>query len=87
MLGDRITLDWKRAGLGERRTAICTYAEKLTRTPREMTRNDVDSLLAVGLTEQEAWHVAAIAAMYNFSNRMAMATDMLPNEEYHSLAR
>jgi hypothetical protein len=25
--------------------------------------------------------------MYNFTNRMAMATNMLPNEEYSGLAR
>jgi uncharacterized peroxidase-related enzyme len=87
VLGDRITLDWRRAGLDERRSAICAYAEKLTRTPRDMTRDDVASLLAVGLTEQETWDVAEVAAMYNFTNRMAMATDMLPNEEYHSRAR
>ncbi|CAN5256013.1 peroxidase-related enzyme [soil metagenome] len=87
VLGDRITLDWKRAGLDERQAAICAYAEKLTRTPREMTRADLETLYAVGLTEKEAWDVAEVAAMYNFTNRMAMATDMLPNEEYHALAR
>ena len=87
VLGDRITLDWKRAGLDARRTAICAYAEKLTRTPREMTRADIDSLLAVGLTQEEAWDVAEVASMYNFTNRMAMATDMMPNEEYHARAR
>ncbi len=27
------------------------------------------------------------AAMYNFTNRIAMATGMLPNREYHGLAR
>jgi hypothetical protein len=31
--------------------------------------------------------VAEITAMYNLTNRMAMATNMLPNEEYASLAR
>ncbi len=87
VLGDRITLDWKRAGLDERRAAICAYAEKLTRAPREMTRDDLESLYAVGLTQEEAWDVAEVAAMYNFTNRMAMATDMLPNEEYHAQAR
>ena len=87
VLGDRITLDWRRAGLDERRRAVCAYAEKLTRTPRDMTREDIDSLLAVGLTQEEAWDVAEIAAMYNFTNRMAMATDMLPNEEYSALFR
>ncbi len=87
VLGDRITLDWRRAGLDARRTAICAYAEKLTRTPREVTRQDRDTLLAVGLTLEEAWDVAELAAMYSFTNRMAMATNMLPNEEYHALAR
>lgn len=87
VLGDRITLDWRRAGLDERRTAICAYAEKLTLTPRLLTQADVESLLAVGLTREEAWDVAEVAAMYNFTNRMAMATDMVPNEEYHGQSR
>jgi uncharacterized peroxidase-related enzyme len=87
VLGDRITLDWRRAGLDPRRAAVCAYAEKLTRTPREMTDDDVAALLSVGLTREEAWDVAEIAAMYNLTNRMAMATNMIPNEEYHRLAR
>lgn len=87
VLGDRITLDWRRAGLDERRATICAYAEKLTRTPREMTEDDNAGLRKVGLSEEETWDVAEVAAMYNFTNRMAMATDMLPNEEYHALAR
>jgi uncharacterized peroxidase-related enzyme len=87
IVADRITLDWRRAGLDPRRTAVCEYAEKLTRTPREVTRGDLESLLAHGLSEEEAWDVAEIAAMYNLTNRMAMATNMLPNEEYHALAR
>lgn len=87
VLGDRITLDWRRAGLDDKRRTICAYAEKLTRTPREMTEDDLASLLAVGLTQEEAWDVAEVAAMYNFTNRMAMATDMIPNEEYHALSR
>jgi uncharacterized peroxidase-related enzyme len=87
VLADRITLDWHRAGLDTRRAAICAYAEKLTRTPREVDRDDLESLHAVGLTDEECWDVAEVAAMYNFTNRMAMATNMLPNTEYHALAR
>jgi uncharacterized peroxidase-related enzyme len=87
VLADRITLDWRRAGLDERRTAICTYAEKLTRTPREVDRADLQSLRDVGLTDAECWDVAEVAAMYNFTNRMAMASNMLPNREYHFTAR
>jgi uncharacterized peroxidase-related enzyme len=87
VLGERIAFDWRRAGLDPRREAICAYAEKLTLTPRELTKADRDSLLVAGLDLEEAWDVAEIAAMYNLTNRMAMATNMLPNEEYSSLAR
>ncbi len=87
VLGDRITLDWRRAGLDPRRSAICAYAEKLTGDPRELTQDDLTALQAVGLTQEECWDVAEVAAMYNFTNRMAMATNMLPNSEYHRLAR
>jgi uncharacterized peroxidase-related enzyme len=87
VLGERISYDWRRAGLDDRRAAICAYADKLTVAPREVTRDDLQSLLDVGLTLEEAWDVAEIAAMYNLTNRMAMATNMLPNDEYSAQAR
>ena len=33
------------------------------------------------------WDVIEIAAMFNFTNRMAHGAGMLPNPEYHALAR
>lgn len=87
VLGERISYDWRRAALDQRRRAICAYAEKLTLRPREVDRADLQSLLDVGLTLEEAWDVAEISAMYNFTNRMAMATNMLPNPEYSGQAR
>jgi uncharacterized peroxidase-related enzyme len=87
VLGERISYDWRRAGLDARRTAICTYAEKLTRDPRSVNDGDLQTLLDVGLEPAEAWDVIEIASMYNFTNRLAMATNMLPNEEYSGLAR
>ena len=87
VLGERVAFDWRRAGLDARRNAICAYAEKLTLTPRDVDRADLQTLLDAGLTLEEAWDVAEIASMYNLTNRMAMATNMLPNEEYSALAR
>ncbi len=87
VLGERIAFDWRRAGLDARRATICAYAEKLTLRPREVERADLQALLDVGLTLEEAWDVAEIAAMYNLTNRMAMATNMLPNPEYSARAR
>ena len=87
VLGERIAFDWRRAGLDARRTAIAAYAEKLTLAPRDVDRDDLSALLDAGLSLEEAWDVAEVAAMYNFTNRMAMATNMLPNEEYAARAR
>jgi uncharacterized peroxidase-related enzyme len=87
VLGERISYDWRRAGLDPRRSAICAYAEKLTRNAREVSREDLRSLLEAGLSREEAWDVIEITAMYNFTNRLAMGTNMLPNPEYSVLAR
>ncbi len=87
VLGERISYDWRRAELGPRQRAICAYVEKLTRNPREVTRQDLQTLLDVGLSFEEAWDVAEISAMYNLTNRMAMATNMLPNAHYSGAGR
>ncbi len=87
VLADHIATNWRHADLDDRRYAICAYAEKLTARPNEMTEADLHGLRDIGLTDHEIWDVAEIAAMYNFTNRMALATGQLPNEEYHYLDR
>ena len=87
VLADRITLDWRRAGLDARRAAICEYATRITVAPLDTGPEDVERLLELGLTREEVWDVVEVAAMYNFTNRLALATGMLPNREYHALAR
>ena len=87
VLADRITLDWRRAALDDRRHAICDYAERITTRPAETTESDIEQLMSLGLTREEVWDVAEIAAMYNFTNRLAMATGQMPNRQYHALHR
>lgn len=91
-LGDQVQADyiaanWRHANLDERRAAICALAEKLTARPSEMAEADLVALERFGLTKEEIWDVVEITAMYNFTNRMALATGQLPNEEYHHLDR
>ncbi len=87
VLGDRITLDYRRAWLDERTTAMLDYAAKITKNPVECSESDIERLRSVGFSDQAIFDIAEIAAMYNFTNRLAMATGMLPNREYHGLAR
>jgi uncharacterized peroxidase-related enzyme len=86
VLAGYIATNWRHAGLDERRTAICDYAEKLTARPHQVTEQDLHALRAVGLSDHEIWDVAEIAAMYNFTNRMALALGQQPNAEYHARA-
>src|SRR3954469_15388468 len=44
VLGERISYDWRRAGLDPRRSAICAYAEKVTVAPRDLDRGDLELL-------------------------------------------
>jgi uncharacterized peroxidase-related enzyme len=87
IVADRITLDYKRAGLDSKMEAVLDFASKLTRTPLDCLQADLEHLKSFGLRQQEVWDVIEIAAMYNFTNRMASATGMIPNREYHALAR
>ncbi len=82
ILADRITLDYRRAGLDERRTAILDYVTKVTKNPLDCTPEDLTRLQECGLTEEETWDVVEIASMYNFTNRMSLVCGMTPNEEY-----
>lgn len=84
---DYIATNWRHAGLDERRWAICEYAELLTARPHEVAESHLLRLREVGLTDEEIWDVAEIASMYNFTNRMALATGQQPNEQYHHLDR
>src|SRR3954451_16539420 len=88
VMADRITLDWRRAeGLTERQRAICALAEKATTSPVECEEQDLDALRAHGLSDEDVWDVIEVAAMYNFTNRLAQAGGQIPNAEYHALAR
>ncbi|MGD9895007.1 MAG: peroxidase-related enzyme [Dehalococcoidia bacterium] len=87
VLGDRITLDYRRAGLDERATAMLDYAAKITTRPVECSEADIDRLRSLGFSDQAIWDIIETAAMYNFTNRIASASGMLPNREYHMIGR
>ncbi|MGH8997852.1 MAG: peroxidase-related enzyme [Acidimicrobiia bacterium] len=84
---DRITFDYRRVDLPARQRAMLDYAVKITTHPEECDEADLDALRAHGFSDADIWDIAEVAAMYNFTNRLSMATGMLPNREYHGLAR
>ncbi len=87
VLADQIGHDYRRAPLDERTRAMLDYAVKLTRTPVECDADDITYLRSVGFSDQAIFDIAETAAMFNFTNRLASATGMLPNREYYTQAR
>ncbi len=54
---------------------------------RDGDREDPELLRDYGFTEEEVRDVMEIAHMYNFTNRVSLASGMILNEEYRVLAR
>jgi uncharacterized peroxidase-related enzyme len=87
VLGEQLVMNYRAAQLPKRQRAMLDFAWKLTSTPAEIVEADRAALRKAGLGEREIWDLASVAAFFNFSNRIATAVDMLPNEEYHSASR
>jgi len=58
--------------------ALIAYALKLTRTPREIRRSDVEILRAAGFSEEEIFEAAFITAYFNYTNRVAEGLGVEP---------
>lgn len=71
----RLDLDkgggWRTAGLDPRRTALLIYAEKLTLTPAQVQREDIEALRAVGFADEDILAIAEVTAYYAYVNRIA----------------
>lgn len=87
VLGELIAQNWRAADLPERQRAMLAFATKLTETPAKMDEADRAALRAAGFSDRDIWDIAAVAAFYNMSNRLAAAVEMRPNREYHHMMR
>lgn len=58
--------------LSPRDRALCLYAEKLTKTPDQVSEVDVAALRTAGLGDAEILDAAQIAAYFNFVNRIVL---------------
>ncbi len=86
-LGELIAQNYRAADLEPRLEAMLDFCVKLTETPDKIKEADRDGLRRAGFSDRDIWDIAAVASFYNMTNRMAAATDMRPNHEYHYLAR
>lgn len=86
-LAEVIAQNWRSAPLDTRQKAMLGFAVKLTNAPKEIEEADRQSLRALGFSDRDIWDIAAVTSFFNMSNRLAAATEMQPNPEYHGAAR
>lgn len=86
-LGEMLVMNWRVADLSHRQRAMLHFAEKMTKSSSEIAEFDREALRDAGFSERDIWDIANVAGFFNMTNRVASATDMRPNDEYHAQAR
>jgi uncharacterized peroxidase-related enzyme len=87
ILPDVLIHNYRRAELTEREKALLDFAVAITKESYEMNEQDLEILRQVGLSDEAIFEVAQVAAMFNFTNRLANALGWKPNEEFYSQGR
>jgi uncharacterized peroxidase-related enzyme len=86
-LGEQLVMNWRIAEVTPRQRAMLDFAAQMTEASHRIGEEDRERLRAHGFTDRDIWDIAAVAGFFNMTNRIASATAMRPNDEYHARAR
>ena len=72
--------DWKSTNLSESDKTLCNWAEKLTKTPGKMIKNDINTLEKFGFSQEAISDAAQVVGYFNYINRIAdgLGVDLEP---------
>lgn len=87
MLGEMLVMNYRVAPLDDRQRAMLDFSAKMTNASATIEEPDRQALRDVGFSDRDIWDIANVAGFYNMTNRVASATAMWPNEEYHAQFR
>lgn len=87
LIADQVATNYRKAEITPRQRAMLDFAVKVSRHAEEVEEADYDILAQHGFTEADQWDIAAIASFFAMSNRLANATALKPNPEFHSMGR
>ena len=87
VLVDQLATNYRYAPVGPKERAMLDFAMNLTEASHRCTGGDLESLREVGWSDEDIMDIAEVAAMLNFTNRLASGLGWVPNEDYFSLGR
>jgi uncharacterized peroxidase-related enzyme len=87
LLADQVAVNYRKADITPRQKAMLDFAMKVALASHEIQDADFDALRQAGFADEDIWDIAAIAAFFALSNRMANFTAMRPNDEFYLMGR
>jgi uncharacterized peroxidase-related enzyme len=87
LISDQIAANWRKADITPKQKAMLEFALKVTDRANEVNDADHETLRAAGFDDEAIWDIAAIAAFFGMSNRLANVTNLRPNDEFYAMGR
>jgi uncharacterized peroxidase-related enzyme len=87
LVADQVAVNYRKADIPPREKAMLDFAMKVALESHVLDDAELETLRRHGFTEEDAWDIAAIAAFFALSNRMANFTAMRPNDEFYLMGR
>ena len=87
LIADQIATNYRKADISNRQKAMLDFAVKVSAEPFTVGDSDFAALEAHGFSEEDAWDIAAIAAFFSLSNRLANVMNIRPNDDFYTLGR
>ena len=87
LLADQVAVNYRKADITPRQRAMLDFAMKVCLRSDEVEEADFAALHAHGFSDEDAWDIAAITALFGLSNRLANFSGMMPNPEFYLLGR
>jgi uncharacterized peroxidase-related enzyme len=82
ILVEQLRTNYKYADIEPRERAMLDFAVKLTEDPQHCSEDDVERLREAGWSDEDIMDITQVAAMFNFTNRLASGLGWLPNDEF-----
>jgi uncharacterized peroxidase-related enzyme len=86
-VADQVAVNYRKADITPRQRAMLDFAMKVALESHAVDDADLEALRQAGFADADIWDIAAIAAFFALSNRMANVTSMRPNDEFYLMGR
>jgi uncharacterized peroxidase-related enzyme len=87
LIADQVAVNYRKADITPRQKAMLDFAMKVSADAQRIAEEDFAALGAHGFSDDDIWDIAAIAAFFALSNRLANFTGMRPNDEFYLMGR